>query len=255
MLDSFRQNIKIRQYFTLTKRTLFVALIVTVLVTNYYFRNETNLPILKTISNNKCYNNSYVNTSTRNGHYIPNDNKSNETVAIVIPVRGREMHLKIFLRYMHPFLMKQQIEYGIYVIEQTDDGKLFNKGRLLNVGYVEALKEYNYSCFIFHDVDLIPESDNKPPYKCGPQPIHLAASVNTLNYKLMYESLIGGVLALTKQQVQKVNGFSNAYWGWGAEDDDLYNRLTSKGYNISRYPLAECRYTMLKHTKNFPHAS
>jgi hypothetical protein len=31
---------------------------------------------------------------------------------------------------------------------------------LMNIGFVEALKIYDYQCFIFHDVDLIPENDN-----------------------------------------------------------------------------------------------
>ena len=31
----------------------------------------------------------------------------------------------------------------------------------------------------------------------------------------MYNDLIGGVLALTKDQFIKANGWSNLYWGWG----------------------------------------
>lgn len=31
----------------------------------------------------------------------------------------------------------------------------------------------------------------------------------------MYNDLIGGVLALTKDQFLKANGWSNLYWGWG----------------------------------------
>jgi hypothetical protein len=31
----------------------------------------------------------------------------------------------------------------------------------------------------------------------------------------MYYNLVGGALALTKQQLNKTNGFSNLYWGWG----------------------------------------
>ena len=32
---------------------------------------------------------------------------------------------------------------------------------------------------------------------------------------LMYNELIGGALALTKDQFLKANGWSNLYWGWG----------------------------------------
>jgi hypothetical protein len=33
--------------------------------------------------------------------------------------------------------------------------------------------------------------------------------------RLMYNHLVGGVLALSKEQFTKVNGWSNLYWGWG----------------------------------------
>ena len=37
----------------------------------------------------------------------------------------------------------------------------------------------------------------------------------------MYSTLVGGVLALSKEQLIKTNGYSNLYWGWGSEDDDM----------------------------------
>ena len=48
--------------------------------------------------------------------------------------------------------------------------------------------------------------------------------------RLTYEELIGGVLNIRTEHFLAVNGYSNLYWGWGAEDDDLYYRLVdSKG--------------------------
>ena len=47
----------------------------------------------------------------------------------------------------------------------------------------------------------------------------LAFSV--LSFRLRYSGYFGGVTALSREQFFKVNGFSNNYWGWGGEDDDL----------------------------------
>jgi GT2 family glycosyltransferase len=54
---------------------------------------------------------------------------------------------------------------------------------------------------------------------------------------------------MTRTQFQKVNGFSNKFWGWGGEDDDMSNRIRHHGYYICRYPLNVARYKMLTHHK------
>lgn len=41
---------------------------------------------------------------------------------------------------------------------------------------------------------------------------------------LPYSEFFGGVSGLTVEQFRKINGFPNAFWGWGGEDDDLWNR-------------------------------
>ena len=33
-----------------------------------------------------------------------------------------------------------------------------------------------------------------------------------------------------KEQVEKTNGYSNDYWDWGMEDDDLFWRCYLEGY-------------------------
>ena len=40
----------------------------------------------------------------------------------------------------------------------------------------------------------------------------------TLIFSLMYNDLIGGVLALTQEQFTRANGWSNLYWGWGVSE-------------------------------------
>jgi hypothetical protein len=43
-------------------------------------------------------------------------------------------------------------------------------------------------------------------------------------YRIPYDELIGGVFAIRTEHFLRVNGYSNLYWGWGAEDDDLAYR-------------------------------
>lgn len=42
--------------------------------------------------------------------------------------------------------------------------------------------------------------------------------------RLPYASYFGGVSGLSKAQFLRINGFPNEYWGWGGEDDDIFNR-------------------------------
>jgi len=44
-----------------------------------------------------------------------------------------------------------------------------------------------------------------------------------------------------------VNGYSTSYWGWGGEDDDMYERIKRKGLRIERPHRSIARYVMLKH--------
>ncbi|XP_073202136.1 beta-1,4-galactosyltransferase 1 isoform X2 [Lepidochelys kempii] len=157
------------------------------------------------------------------GRYVPKDCKALQKVAIIIPFRNRDEHLKYWLYYLHPILQRQQLDYGVYVINQ-DGEETFNRAKLLNVGFEEALKEYDYDCFVFSDVDLIP-MDDRNIYKCYSQPRHLSVSMDKFGFRLPYNQYFGGVSALSKEQFIKINGFPNNYWGWGGEDDDIYNRF------------------------------
>nr|XP_020639494.1 beta-1,4-galactosyltransferase 4 [Pogona vitticeps]XP_020639495.1 beta-1,4-galactosyltransferase 4 [Pogona vitticeps]XP_020639497.1 beta-1,4-galactosyltransferase 4 [Pogona vitticeps] len=182
------------------------------------------------------------------GRFHPTDCLTQQRVAILIPHRNREKHLLYLLEHLHPFLQRQQLDYGIYVIHQAGNAK-FNRAKLLNVGYLEALKEEDWNCFIFHDVDLVPENDFNI-YMCGSQPKHLVVGRNSTGYRLRYQGYFGGVTALTKEQFAKVNGFSNNYWGWGGEDDDLRIRVEIQKMKIIRPSPSIAKYTMIFHTRD-----
>ena len=70
--------------------------------------------------------------------------------------------------------------------------------------------------------------------------------------RLPYADLFGGVASLSRRHMELVNGFSNEYWGWGGEDDDMSSRVRNSGLKISRYDAKIARYTMLKHAKEVP---
>ncbi|KAK2149901.1 hypothetical protein LSH36_432g01021, partial [Paralvinella palmiformis] len=155
------------------------------------------------------------------GRWRPKLCLATSRVAIVIPFKNRELHLRRFLYNMHPFLQAQQLEYGIFVIEQDNDVP-FNRGIIKNVGYTEAIKSGRYDCVIFHDVDLLPENLHNW-YGCpqGGSVRHMCIAINYFNYAPLDKGAVfGGALAWDKDIYKTVNGYSNLFFGWGGEDDD-----------------------------------
>ncbi|XP_063386887.1 beta-1,4-N-acetylgalactosaminyltransferase bre-4-like [Cydia fagiglandana] len=319
------------------------------------------------------------------GRYSPLDCLARHRVAIIVPFRDRLKNLATFLNHMHPFLMKQRLDYGIFIVEQTGTHE-FNRGKLLNVGFLEAgrwecyifhdidllpvdqrnlyncphpwhprlydaaamegnednvgsdsccckigsgtaeddtselmqlmnvgfLEADGWECYIFHDIDLLPLDqrnlyncphpwyprlydaaamegnednahaadeqlmqlmnvgfleaggwecyifhdidllplDQRHPYNC-PHPwyprLYDAAALEGNEDNAKLKGNFGGVSALTEEQFAKANGYSNSYWGWGGEDNDLYYRLLGSGYTVTQYNSAIARYVALKH--------
>ncbi|EPY82763.1 UDP-Gal:betaGlcNAc beta 1,4- galactosyltransferase 1, membrane-bound form-like protein [Camelus ferus] len=121
------------------------------------------------------------------GRYAPKDCISPHKVAIIIPFRNRQEHLKYWLYYLHPILQRQQLDYGIYVINQAGES-MFNRAKLLNVGFQEALKDYDYNCFVFSDVDLIPMNDHNA-YRCFSQPRHISVAMDKFGFRLAFKGM------------------------------------------------------------------
>ena len=179
------------------------------------------------------------------GESSPESCQANFNVAIIVPYRDRSEQLLVFLRHLHPFLRKQELHYRIYIVNQADKNK-FNRAMLFNVGYTEAVKDFPWDCFIFHDVDLLPE-DDRNLYNCPDNPRHMSVAVDKFKYKLPYKQIFGGVAAIRSDQFRRLNGFSNMFWGWGGEDDDMSKRIQYRKLKIIRYRPEIARYTMIKH--------
>ncbi|XP_052809109.1 beta-1,4-N-acetylgalactosaminyltransferase bre-4-like [Mya arenaria] len=182
------------------------------------------------------------------GAWSPKSCVARQRIAIIIPFRDRQKHLDILVYNLVPVLKRQKVAFRIFVVEQFGN-KTFNKGRLINIGFMEARKHGEFDCFIFHDVDLIPE-DDRNMYTCSANPRHMSPAVDVLRYKLPYMALVGGVLSIKAEHFFKINGYSNLYWGWGAEDDDMFYRLSASKISVLRPPFNIGRYKMIKHDKN-----
>ncbi|XP_065409766.1 beta-1,4-galactosyltransferase 2 isoform X2 [Chrysemys picta bellii] len=185
------------------------------------------------------------------GKYVPLDCQPRQKVAILIPFRHREHHLRYWLHYLHPILRRQKVAYGIYIINQYGEDT-FNRAKLLNVGFLEALKdEDDYDCFIFSDVDLVP-MDDRNLYRCYEQPRHFAIAMDKFSFRLPYAGYFGGVSGLSRSQFLKINGFPNEYWGWGGEDDDIFNRFTkiqNTKVTMKRDGISSLQYRLVEVTR------
>jgi hypothetical protein len=163
-----------------------------------------------------------------------------EKLAVIVPYRNREQHLKSFIPHMEKSLADEKIPFDIFIVEQYDD-KPFNRAKLLNVGFNEC-KEYDY--FAFHDVDMLPiDSD----YSFPDGPTHLSSEVEQFNWGLPYDGYFGGVTLFDKESFVKINGYSNEYWGWGAEDDDVIHRCMVEDIDTYR---KQCRYRSFSHERS-----
>nr|KAF6407171.1 hypothetical protein HJG59_009872 [Molossus molossus] len=116
------------------------------------------------------------------GQYQPPDCWTQHHTAVVVPYYGQAKHLQHLLYHLHPFLQRQQLHYAIYVVNQVNN-TIFNRGKLRNVGFWEAMQEEDWDCVFFHDVNLLPE-DNRNLYICDIFPAHVSVAIDKFNYKL-----------------------------------------------------------------------
>ena len=151
-------------------------------------------------------------------------------LGICIPYRNRKEHIEKLIPHLTEHLNKQGIEHTFYVGHQIDD-KLFNRGAMKNIAAHVAFED-GCDYVAWHDVDMLPyeEADYSYPDK---KPVHIATKLSKYEYGLGYDDYFGGVVLFNKKQVEKTNGYSNGYWDWGQEDDDLlwrchYEKLTDK---------------------------
>ena len=141
-------------------------------------------------------------------------------LGVIVPYRKRPTHLRKFQESIKEYL--KDYDYELIIVEQSDDLP-FNRGKLLNIGFKTALrKQCDY--VVFHDVDMLPIDVD---YSYSEVPLHLATGFSNSKREI-FKTYFGGVTLFPIDLFKRVNGYSNEYWGWGFEDDDLLLRCTEQ---------------------------
>ena len=153
-------------------------------------------------------------------------------LGVCVPYRNREEHLNMFVPRVGKHLKEQGIDFQMYFCHQVDD-KLFNRGATKNIAAKHAFED-GCDYIVWHDIDMIPEKGADYSYP-EDNPIHLATRISQMEYTLKYHEYFGGAVLFTKEQVEATNGYSNDYWDWGMEDDDLFWRCHLEGYTDDSY--------------------
>jgi hypothetical protein len=157
---------------------------------------------------------------------------------IAIPFRNRESHLKYFIDNTVPLIQECLPNTRVVVIEQNE-GKLFNRGALLNVAFKEYENKTKY--FFTHDVDI------NPTKKCIEE--LYSRDVDILKIKSAHEQSLGGLVKFSHDIFIKSNGFPNNIWGWGIEDRALYYRCCMKNLTITKNN-GNYSFKTMPHTSN-----
>ena len=155
-------------------------------------------------------------------------------LGVCIPYRNRELHLNEFVPKVGKYLRDQGIDFQMYFCHQTDD-KLFNRGATKNIAAKHALED-GCDYIVWHDIDMIPVEGGGADYSYPEEnPVHIATQISQMDWQLKYHEYFGGAVLFTKEQVEATNGYSNNYWDWGMEDDDLFWRCHMEGMTNDSY--------------------
>lgn len=145
---------------------------------------------------------------------------------IIVPFRKRESHMELFIRDAVPLFRKYLAPVKVVIVEQSDDGQLFNRGQVINIGFNEYK---NQTRFMYtHDIDIYPTEE------CVRE---IYTKIPTTDIMGIYTSCwntLGGIVKMDVRTYEDINGFPNTYWGWGVEDKALQNRAETYKKTISK---------------------
>lgn len=147
---------------------------------------------------------------------------------IIVPYRARgnqterRQQLEYFIPYMNNYMKQLNLKFTIMVMEQNDN-KPFNRGKLFNIGMLEAAKlfvEGEKPYFCHQNVDLIPQKIDYSLYSEG--------ITDIWGYYLG----LGAMYFTDLPSYTAINGYPNDYEGWGADDVILLERCKFKNIPV-----------------------
>jgi hypothetical protein len=167
--------------------------------------------------------------------------KPRPRLAVIVPYRDRAEHWRRFLPHLISYFRRDKLDAArdpILLAVEQDDALPFNRGLLLNAGFLLAEPFCDYACF--HDVDYLPlwadyAMPDRPTrivwWGMHERPIRLGRDDLVGNAP---RSGLGTVALFPNAQFRAVDGYSNRYRGWGFEDTDLAERCARLGIPVGQ---------------------
>ena len=149
-------------------------------------------------------------------------------IIFIVPYRDRlneKQHFSIYMKYIMEDYEKN--DYEIYYSHQKDN-RLFNRGATKNIGFL-VMKErypndYKNITFVFNDIDTLP---------CKKNMFNYITQKGTVKHFYGFTFTLGGIVSMNGEDFETCNGFPNN-WGWGLEDNILYDRANQQSLIINR---------------------
>jgi len=134
----------------------------------------------------------------------------------------RKEQISSLIENINVYFNKHNIEYKIMICEQNDD-EYFNRGKLLNIAFLESEKIFDFSKKYFHmNTDYLFDLNRSFPLEL----LNLDKGFIDL-YKPPCD-VLGAACVFDAESYTIINGFPNDLLGWGGDDWAIYNRLITK---------------------------
>ena len=138
----------------------------------------------------------------------------------------RRSQITLLIENIKTYFDKHNIEYKIMICEQNDN-EWFNRGKLLNVAFLESEKLFNFPKKYFHmNTDYLIDLNRSFPLEI----LNLKNGVIDL-HKPQYD-VLGAACVFDPESYNIINGFPNDLLGWGGDDWAIYNRLIKQNVTI-----------------------